>query len=108
MMHQEAVRQQVHTVLAELREKQRQALVERYLAGWSCQEMAERSGIKESSAWQSLYRARQAFAKTYERLMREEEATGHTGAALPFGVLACSSPPKKLFSECNRLYFVPC
>jgi len=57
-------------------ESQRSLLVQRYMQGYSCKEVAAQRGIAPGSVRVELNRARKAFKVGYERLQKENEASG--------------------------------
>lgn len=64
--------EKVQRALTKLTKRQRQLLMWKYVEGYTHAEIAQRLGITEQSAWQSLHRAREAFKQAYEALDRDE------------------------------------
>ncbi len=76
--------EKVQRALAKLTERQRKLLMWKYVEGYTHAEIAQRLGITEQSAWQSLHRAREAFKQAYEAL-DEDEATKTRGRKVKKG-----------------------
>lgn len=66
------VQEKVQRALAKLTKRQQQLLMWKYVEGYTHAEIAQRLGITEQSAWQSLHRAKKAFKQAYEALDRDE------------------------------------
>lgn len=63
--------ERVRIALSHLNLRQRQLLEWKYVEGYSLAEIAQRLGIKEESARQALYRAREAFKRTYRQIGKQ-------------------------------------
>ncbi len=64
----EETAERVQKDLSLLTEHQQQLLIWKYVEGYTHAEIAQRLGITEQSAWQSLHRAREAFKQAYKGL----------------------------------------